>query len=170
MNLNEKKALIGSLYYDQSKQDPDLKFAIAYLDKEETPRWSKWLSFLECCNDDNFLMRCNNRTVMKHELILDIDRPTKEECKEKFDEIIKELLEKEYKFKAYFTGSKGYHIHISNFDWYHYSKFKREEEKIILINHFACDPMKANDKAMIAMEEIFHWKTGIPKTLVILNE
>jgi hypothetical protein len=164
-----KKALIGQLYYNLSKQDPNFKLAIAWIDSNGDIHWSKWRTFLECCNDDTFLEKCNNRLILKTELILDIDCQTKEECNLKYDEIIKRLLEKNFRFKAYFTGSKGYHIHIHKKSWMYCSQRLREEEKGLLINYFGCDGMKAYDKAMIAMEECPHWKTGVIKRLIFEN-
>jgi hypothetical protein len=166
MEINKKLAMIGKFYYDLSKQDENFKLAIAFRNKEGDLIWSKWRTFLDCCNDDRFLMNCNNRTILKNELVLDIDLP-KEEATKRMIEITNELKERKIPFEAYFTGSKGYHIHIFNNKWFYIPKNKREQKKYNLIKYFKCDTMKSSDNCMIAMEDCGHWKTGNKKELVI---
>jgi DNA primase catalytic subunit len=69
-------------------------------------------------------------------------------------------------YKAYFTGSRGYHIHIF---WYQYAlldKLSREGIRGKIISMFKADVLKSSDKVMIAVEGMPHWKTGNMKKLV----
>lgn len=161
-----KIAFIGMLYYELSKQDQNFKLAIAWKDKDGDIFWSKHRTFLECCNDDKFLEQCNNRTILRCEVVLDVDCETNEEAKIKREWISHRLKELNISFKCYFTGSKGYHFHIFKREWFYCNEREREERKADLIRFFQCDGMKAYNSAMIAMENCPHWKTGRKKELI----
>jgi len=162
-----KNALIGRLYYELSKQDEDFKLAIASI-VDGCPRWSKHRGFLDCCNDDWFIAKCNNRSILKCEIVLDVDCKTIQEAKIQRDFISHRLKEMNVKnFDCYFTGSRGFHFHIFKPEWnYHLSKSEREQRKKDIIEQFQCDGMKAYEHTMIAMENCPHWKTGNKKELV----
>ena len=76
------------------------------------------------------------------------------EEKKGITKIIKKLKNLDVPFYIYFTGSRGYHIHIF---------FKKElitEEKTKIIKSFRADPQKDGERTMIALENVPHWKTG----------
>lgn len=161
-----KKALLGNLYYDLSKQDENFKLAYAWKNKEGDIIWSKHLTFFEAIENESFIEKCNNRSILKNELVLDIDLPT-DEAKIKMIEITTKLKELKVPFKCYFTGSKGFHIHCFKRSWIYMNKLKREQEKSDIIEVLGCDKMKAKDYVMIAIEGVPHWKTGNKKELVL---
>lgn len=162
-----KKNLIGMLYYELSKQDPDFKLAIAWKDSNGDVYWSKHKTFLECCNDDDFLEKCNNRTILRCEIVLDVDCQTIEEANFKRQLISDKLKSDMIPFKCYFTGSRGYHFHIIKPEWSLLPSKDREYIRTELIKRFFnVDGMKAYDKSMIAMENCPHWKTGKIKELI----
>lgn len=146
----------------------DFKVAKAWKDTNGQAHWTKWMSVLECWHSDEglrFLDIVNNRTIFPCEIVLDVD---KEPIKEKFDNIIKYLDGKSIQYKAYFTGSKGYHIHLICHSLVldkNISDLKKDIRSF-LIRKFDCDLAKNTDNAMIALENAAHWKTGRTKTLV----
>ncbi|MAH07140.1 hypothetical protein CMI38_02725 [Candidatus Pacearchaeota archaeon] len=149
MNLDE-------IHYDIDNQQRNLELAYAYLDKEGTPKWSKWKKFIDC--DIKFKEKANNRTILPREIVLDIEEP------ERFDKILKDV-KKEFEFySAYKTGSKGYHIHLF------FKKDLSSEEKLLVIEKYDCDKQKATNRCMIALENVPHWKTGKIKTLIESKE
>mgnify|MGYP001607309736 CR=1 FL=1 len=150
----ENKAWLDKLHYEKDKQQGNLEVAYSFLDKEKTPKWSKWRKYLDAQSDEKFLSKVNNRTILPNEIVLDIEEP------EKFNGIL-EQVKRDFEFySAYKTGSKGYHIHL----W-----FNRDlscDEKKAVIKKYQTDEQKAGDRCMIALENCPHWKTGSPKILI----
>lgn len=130
----------------------------------------KHRSVLRCWESEKglyFLKNATHRTPLRTEVFLDLDdNPTKYKLNS-----ICELLKKEYefKFKAYSSGGKGYHIHVripelvtSGF----IEKRIIENIKKTFITKFNCDLIKKSDKTMIALEGCPHWRNENIKTLI----
>lgn len=136
--------------------------------------WTKHKSVLEIWHNENEFWRldkANNRGLFPCEIVLDLDLEkgeTKEQIKERFENVCKILTEKDYKFYGYFSGSKGYHIHMIFYELVQYPH-KKKEFREYFIKLFGADLMKSSAKSMIALEATPHWKTGIPKQLVKYN-
>lgn len=139
-------------------------FKIAFGSKQG---WSKHLSVMECWErgDWQFMQRANNRQIFNNELVLDIDEKTQSESLNKVKQIIPELDNAELEYKIFFTGSRGYHIHIL-FDT---NLNSMEKFKMDIIRVLGTDMMKAHSNTMIALEHAPHWKTGIEKKEVDKN-
>jgi hypothetical protein len=165
MNRNE---IINWLYYEIGKQPESFKLSYSYL-KDSEHIFTKHSEFLELLEERNMwkLEKVNHRSVLKNELVLDIDTKDKEEAHALMLKITDKLKQFDVPFKCYFTGSKGYHIHSYKNSWLFCSKEKREFEKSAIIKTLNCDGMKSYDKNMIAIEETPHWKTGNKKELVM---
>lgn len=146
----------------------DFKVATSYPDG----RWSKHYSVMEIWHSGEFwrLAQANHRTLFNNELVLDVD-PIKGEKEghiyKRFKSILERLNDEGYEYTAYFTGSRGYHIHMFFDELALFSKYKREKTREYILKEYHCDLMKKGDAMMIAMEFTKHWKSGKPKTTII---
>jgi DNA primase catalytic subunit len=101
--------------------------------------------------------------VLPCEIILDIDDNISEE---RLNKICDELDHYGFNYKAYATGSKGYHIHIFDDDLTKYTEKSRYKIRHYLISMFKCDGHMASGNVLIAIENMPHFKTGNVKTVV----
>jgi len=143
----------------------DFSVCLSFIKNKETI-WSKHRSVLELWHSDwglDFLNRVNHRQVLPVEIVLD-----KDDRKNLLwiGDTISTLKAEHQRFKAYRTGSRGYHIHIFSLILGTYSRYKREEERVKVIERFGCELQKASDKAFIAIPNIPHFKTGKVKELI----
>lgn len=145
----------------------DFKICTRY----EDGTWSKHKSVLECSEKDFWrLEKANNRTPFPCEIILDVDlqeSETLEQLRMRFNQIIKMLDLWNYDYLAYFTGSKGYHIHMIFIDLATHGKEYRQKLRKFFLDELGCDLMKHSESSMVALEFCPHWKTGKPKQLLI---
>lgn len=143
----------------------NFKVAYSFRDKEGDHHFSKHRSILECMETDwgiKFLQKANHRQILPIELVLDLDeKPTLK----KINHICDELDKLECVYYCYSTGSKGYHIHIFDYDLINnqHAKTNRRNSFNVL---FGCDELKNSERVMIAMENKPHWKTGNKKTRI----
>lgn len=143
----------------------DFKVAWGQVRGEER-KFSKRQYVNKLCESDkgiNFLNKVNCRQVLPCEIILDIDDNI---SVERMNKICDELDSYGFSYKAYTTGSKGYHIHIFEDGLVDYSEKARHKIRHYLISRFECDPQIASGNVLIAIEDVPHFKTGKPKTLV----
>lgn len=140
------------------------------------PIFTKHLSVLRCQETGNFvhLEQANNRQISDYEIVLDHDLLKGEslsELKTRFESTKLDLINKGIKFRAFFTGSKGYHIHIplrpTDISTISAQKLKKIKSK--LIANYQCDALKASSNVLIALEFAPHWKTGNQKKLIYDN-
>ena len=145
----KRKAILDNVYYEIGQQQYDFELCIL-----SNKFASKWKSYLSAQADEDFIQCVNNRTILPCEVVLDIEEPIR------FQDIMSQV-EKEFNcYMAYFTGSKGYHIHL------YFDRKITPEEKLFIIKYYGCDEAKATERCMIALENCPHWKTGGIKTLV----
>jgi len=153
---------IGYLQYLYNRFG-DFKVSRAWHDKDGVLFWSKHRSVMECWHSEDgirWLGFVNNREILLCEIVFDIDINATPENMNKLCDMLESLG---MKYKAYSTGSKGYHIHCFDPDLL---QFQRTKYKQIILSLFNCDILKASDHTMIALENAPHWKTGIKKTLL----
>jgi len=142
----------------------DFKVAIAFK-KDDDIVWSKHRSVIECWHNDlMFLEEANNRQIFNHEVILDFDNITPTE---KLELICNTIKDYGFPYKVYFSGSKGYHIHIKIPQLATMNKFARESVRKYITKRCGCDKQKSYDASMIAIENVPHWKTGKKKELIV---
>ena len=79
---------------------------------------------------------------------------------------IKLLDEQNYKYKAYKTGGKGFHIHMIFPELLSLSDNQRKKLKIKIIKQFDGELIKASNHVMIMQEGSKHRKTGNKKVLI----
>lgn len=132
-------------------------FEVFVLSEDYKSTWRKWLDARE---DKDFLKKINNRTILDIEVVLDLEEP------EKYDMLTKKLEEDKLHYKAYKTGSKGYHFHLIFPELRDKTEQQRKKIKEYLIRKYGCDPQKATSRSGIALEFTAHWKTGKPKELI----
>ncbi len=143
----------------------DFKVARGYSVGEDR-KFTKRRSVSELWSSDKgieFLNKANCRQVLPCEIILDMDDDI---SIERLNKICDDLDEYGFNFKAYSTGSKGYHIHIFGDELIKYSEQIRQKIRHYLISKHGCDGHMASGNVIIALEDMPHFKTGNNKTLV----
>lgn len=154
----KKKQHLDFLFYKVGKQQ--YNFYLCGLqkigDKTVATRWRKYseVCFPIDIGEDWKLNGINQRQILPNEVVLDL------EDKERIEGIILILKKKKTFFRAYATGSRGYHIHIF------YRKELTELQKLKIIQFYGADTQKASPKTMIALEFTPHWKSGKIKELI----
>jgi len=142
----------------------DFKLAHSHKDSNGETVWSRHRSVLECMETDEGMNwmenKSNHRQIFKNEVILDKDDDATLEW---FNLACDALDSYPYKYKGYFTGSKGYHIHIEVPELAYMKQWEREGFREKFIIAFKCDKMKKTDSCLIARENFPHWKTGVMK-------
>lgn len=155
-----------SYLQNKCNQLGDFKVALAWKDLEGNIHWTRHRSVLECWQSEEglkFLALANNRTIFRCEVVLDLDN---EPTIEKLNFICDNLEKYGFQYEAYFTGSRGYHVHLIIPELIFCSEEYRRQIRIFLIKKFDCDLMKASDNVMIAIPEVSHWKNGNKKVLL----
>jgi hypothetical protein len=143
----------------------DFKVAWGYV-RGDDKKFSKRQNVFKLGETDKgiqFLNKANCRQVLPCEIILDMDDNISEE---RLNKICDELDECGFNYKAYATGSKGYHIHIFEDALTRYTERSRHKIRHYLISKFECDPQIASGNVLIAIEDMPHFKTGKIKTVV----
>ncbi len=150
-------------------------FRVAYLFKKQDGEiiHTKWRNILECWESEDglrFLSKANNREPLPNEIFIDLDTEQENETRqETFNAICDFLEEKKEKYIGYKSGSKGYHIHIYDNSIALMNKYEREKVKESIIKDSQmknADILKYSDNAMLAIENVPHWKTGNKKERV----
>jgi len=163
MELKTKKKIIDHIYYDIGKQHTN--FRLCYANKGR--RFSRWIPYIEAQSNDWFINRCNQREILKQELVLDLDEGTYKD----YLNLIKQLNSKGWKFHAFATKSgRCRHIHIIDNKLIRNKKITKTVLREYLINKYKCDSSLKIDTHMIPIEFCVHWKTGEVKDLIYTNK
>lgn len=157
--------LFDAKLFEVANKYGDFRLAHSYLDKRNGHiKWHKHRSVLECSESDEGINwmenKANHRQIYLFEVVLDKDEGATLEW---FNDACDALDYYPYEYKGYFSGSKGYHIHIKVPKLVFMSKEEREKFREGFITAFGCDKMKKSDNCLIAREDVPHWKTGIMK-------
>lgn len=160
-----KKAYLDELYYEAAKQDQDFYLTKSRYNKYGEHTWTKWKKYLDAQSDPWFMYNVNHRTILKNEVVIDLDKPTIEENMIEAEKVINQLKNKKYSYWAFKTGSKGVHIHLFFKNLERETPYKRKKFKHYFLERYGGDTQKSNERCMIAIEYAFHWKTGNKKEL-----
>lgn len=166
MFTTEQRRRIGYLQRLCNKYG-DFKVATSYKKIDGETYWTRHTSVLQSWESEEalfFLANANHRQILPCEIVIDLDEnPTPE----KLNKICDSLEEKHAHYKAYFTGSRGYHIHIIEPKMNQNINDKRKKEAIRewIIKEFGGDLHKKCE-VMVALENTPHWKTGMKKSVV----
>jgi hypothetical protein len=145
----------------------DFKVCHAWIDLEGERHFSKWNSVLECWESEvglKFLDLANNRQIQPDEIVIDIEDPAQ------IQSSLKKLEELGWTNAAVWkTGSRGWHIHAHFLELAERPLRRRNQLRAYILKTFfpQADAAKANESAMIALEGVPHWKTGILKQQVL---
>jgi hypothetical protein len=113
----------------------------------------------------------SHRTILINEIIIDIDPDTrrKEKIETIFPNMSKDLKSLGLPHFIYFTGSKGYHIHIYDNKMFFMDKREREQHRLKICSRYlqTFDKAVCVESHMIATEFCAHWKTNNDKKLIM---
>ncbi len=168
---------VGVLQTARNKYGPlkvAQKFDKPIIYKGNEIEWSKHIDVLDIWETGEWwrIHKANNRQILQCEIVLDVDPEkdeTPEQIKAKTKIIIDSLNQEQLRFKTYFSGSRGYHIHLMIPELGALDRRVRTKIREQFIKKYNCDLQKASDNTMIAMEHCAHWKTG-NKKVVVENE
>jgi len=164
------------LQYICNKYDSTIKVAKSFKNKVGDHIWTRHSKVIDLWSTEDglwLLKHVNHRSIMKCELIFDIEYEFKDTIFPpnhyygfKLDQIYTALDKTGLPYKSYSTGSRGYHVHVFIRKLAYLRRRTREQLRETVIDEFGCDMQKYNDKCMIALEDAPHWKTGNLKTLI----
>ena len=147
---------LDTLYYDIGKQMTDFQLQIQNQDGYMSKRYSySHVGFQK----KRFIVEANARTILKNEIIIDLDDGTKTQM----IEIAKHIKQWYPNAKIFDSGSKGIHVHIIDNKMLSMTKRQREDHRMNIINVYNADKQKAYENTTIALEYAKHWKTGYLK-------
>jgi hypothetical protein len=136
-------------------------------------RWSKWVSVMHCWETPSDMWRLATATNMSSrpcDIFIDLD-PEEGELvvppSRMWDVVSKLKVYGFYPFEVYWTGSRGYHIHIVEPELCLVEKrIHRERIRKHLMERVGADLMLSSEKHLIAIPNVNHWKSGNPKKLI----
>ena len=141
-------------------------YKVCKLSKEGGTPWISVLYAWENPDERWKLLSANNRTLFKHEVVGDLD-PHKDEERVSNDRLINAIKKvKKYEpnyFEVWFSGSRGYHLHIFDESMMLLEEQNRNRIRKHVLSRISADLSLASEKHMIALEHALHHKTGRPK-------
>jgi hypothetical protein len=163
--MKTKNEILGDFYYNWGKQFTNFRIFHNYFDSEDNKKFSKWVYYLDAEEQD--IEKATHRTLLANEVVLDYDpepHESFEDVTKKVKKVCYDLKQKNIPYICYFTGSRGYHIHLFIKKMFFMDKEKRKEFRTNLIKFFGAELQKSSDGSPIALDEVPHWKTGKLKT------
>jgi len=170
-NIQDKVAIIQEARnkYGCFKVAQKFEKPIIYQGREI--EWSKHIDVLDLWSTEEWwrVERANNRQIFQSEIVLDVDPEEGEtiiQISERTKKIVDSLHANGFDFTAYFSGSRGHHIHLIIPQLVLHNSATRRRIRERFLKKYNCDLQKASDNTMIAMEHCPHWKTGNKKVVV----
>ena len=127
---------------------------------------SKRRSVLECSETSKglwWLSVANYMEVLKHWILIDLDEPLGDDGKVPLEILNNAITKiKFYKlgnFKVYYSGGKGYHIHIEEPDLVILDYYSRQKVRAHIIKKLGADLMLKSEKMTIQIPGAPHRKT-----------
>ncbi len=166
MNFFSKKAWLDFLFYKVGHQQTDFKLCSTFIGKDENICFTKWRSYLDVQGDSQFIEQVNQRTLLKNEIVFDLDEGNFDNYKK----LIQLLKNDGIEFYAYATKlGRARHIHTYWYNMTQLSDFERQKIREYIIQKYCCDLMLKTDSHMIPIEYCTHWKTGELKEIIDKN-
>jgi hypothetical protein len=177
---NLKKEYLEWLFYYVLKQSAT--FELQYQNRKDEIMSKRVNLFKAIYENENdwWLSKYNARTILKNEILIDLD-PFIDEPKEEFENRCNSTLTHLTKLFSNNTfgndalmvsghsGSRGYHISIFIHDWLfqfnNKNEEKRNEYRKYLLKALNADEQKWSERVTINLEYSRHWKTGNFKTI-----
>ncbi len=160
-----KRAWLDYLFYKEGKQNTNFYLCGTFGNR----KFTKWRTYLDCIGsldeinhnerwqDRQFFEQINQRQILPHEVVLDLEEP------EQLKPIVEKLKELKWgEYHIFETGSRGYHIHLFG------NRDMTTEEKESVVLKLGTDIQKCSEKNLIALENVGHWKTGRMKMEVLI--
>lgn len=150
----------------------DFRLAYTYKNKLNEHIWYKAKKEMTVMywweKDISMLEKINHRQILPYEIIIDLDEP---KSIKNVWRICDYLEDKKENYFCFFTGSRGYHIHIVDLNLLNLNNNTKREMALNIYSKFKIDIdfMKANRTTLISMEYAPHWKTGKVKTIQRCN-
>ena len=162
-----------------------LQLSYNYIDNEGVKRFTRWvpyglLTLMEQkdvipgypirMTKESFIAQVTHRTVLDIELLVDLDElhPVFSNMTDQARWIVEYMNKQGFEVSVYHTGSKSYHISILMPSLRDMPERKRTDIKRAWLKLLGGDLMKSSPKCMIACEGAIHYKSGKPKSKVIL--
>jgi len=126
--MNETETILGELYKINGKQRTNFRIFNNYIKKNGSKGFSKWIYYLDATKEQK--QKATHRTLLKNEIVLDYDPEKNETLNEittKVKKVCEDLKNKQIAYKCYFTGSRGYHIHIFRYKMFFMNNIERIE-------------------------------------------
>jgi len=159
--MNETETILGELYKINGKQRTNFRIFNNYIKKNGSKGFSKWIYYLDATKEQK--QKATHRTLLKNEIVLDYDPEKNETLNEittKVKKVCEDLKNKQIAYKCYFTGSRGYHIHIFRYKMFFMNNIERIEYRNCYIEYYKAEAQKNSDNVPIAIENIKHWKSS----------
>ena len=134
-----------------------------YITHRDGDSWGKHKSVLEIWhNEDEFWRyeKATDRTPSPCEVFIDIDPGKDNDALIMLQNALEVLDNYNFDYKLFFSGSRGYHVHVMYPELTSMSKYSRERIREFLIRRCGGDTMKKSDRHMIALEYSPNPKTG----------
>jgi hypothetical protein len=122
-------------------------------------RWRRWKRYSECSDEER--RQANLRSVLRPEIVLDLDEPGQ------LEEVLKKLNSSSLSYSVWSTGSRGQHVHLLFDELEELAPDDRQRVKAAFIRQYGGDPAKKAERNLIAIENAPHFKTGKPKTCIL---
>ena len=157
--MKAKNEILGNLYYKLGKQSTNFRIFHNFNNNGEI-HFSKWVYYLDASEKD--IEFASHRTLLKNEIVLDFD-PNKDESfsdlQVRVINVCKDLKKKQVNYECYFTGSRGYHIHIFLDKMLFMDKEFRRKFRVNINKFFGSEVQKNSENVPIALENVTHWKS-----------
>lgn len=182
VGIAPKRNWIMQLYWNNQKHFSNVRVFHSF-HKNGKKIFQKWMYLREMAiNSDpkqwKYFRKCNHRTIFPFEIVLDLD-PDDYPKNVTMVEALRQAIYKLKKitdcsgndFAVYFTGSRGYHIHLYIPKLADYSRRKRERFREVILRQVQHgENLKKSDQSGVAIENISHHKTGNKKRLIAGQE
>ncbi len=158
------------LYLDELYNDKG-KFSVQFnfLNEDGSLGWSKRADWLKARELPKYRKYSTHRTILDVEVVLDLDSKFPLLVKLWFRLLVWRLEHDDriWQYKAYSTGSRGYHIHMIFHELRDIkSDSLRSKVKQYIIGCYGGELLKGGTNVNIALENVPHFKTGRAKRLV----
>jgi len=166
----ESKVYLDFLYYIIGKQKTDFELQIQNQNGMMSKR--RKYSDIGFAKEEWWLSKVNARTLLKNEIVLDIDPndgETQEQLQDRCVGIVKTLYQYDLSQYGIFKSNRAIHIHCFFNTLFSIKENKRKEIRQKILKKFGADLQKSSERATIALELAPHWKNGKKKEMIYTN-
>ena len=161
--MKKKSEILRDLYYNKGKQGTNFRIFHNYMEKGQK-MFSKWVYYLDATIDD--IKKATHRTLLINEVVLDFDPNPSESFEDltiRVKNVCKDLWFKRMDYVCYYTGSRGYHVHLYLKRMFFMNKENRRSFRVNIARFYGSELQKNSEGTGIALENVPHWKSGKKK-------